>query len=103
MEPLLERGYSKVEPVLIPPYGGIDGQHMPQSPSSLNNVDPTLSPTGILFFVFITVNYKQYICIYNCHYYAVIIIFKFKLCNLNKIIGTNDKKCLPFNLLPLKD
>ncbi|GAB1861552.1 Phospholipase DDHD1 [Camponotus japonicus] len=45
MEPLLERGYSKVEPVLIPPYGGIDGQHMPQSPSSLNNVDPTLSPT----------------------------------------------------------
>lgn len=46
MEPLLERGYSKVEPVLIPPYGGVDGQQMPpQSPSSLNNVDPTLSPT----------------------------------------------------------
>ncbi|XP_011690189.1 PREDICTED: phospholipase DDHD1-like isoform X3 [Wasmannia auropunctata] len=45
MEPLLERGYSKIEPVLIPPYGGIDGQQMPQSPSSLNNVDPTLPPT----------------------------------------------------------
>jgi len=49
MEPLLERGYSKIEPVLIPPYGGIDGQQIPQSPSSLNNVDPTLPPTGILF------------------------------------------------------
>ncbi|XP_018308594.1 phospholipase DDHD1 isoform X2 [Mycetomoellerius zeteki] len=45
MEPLLERGYSKIEPVLIPPYGGIDGQQIPQSPSSLNNVDPTLPPT----------------------------------------------------------
>ncbi|XP_011859855.1 PREDICTED: phospholipase DDHD1-like [Vollenhovia emeryi] len=45
MEPLLERGYSKIEPVLIPPYGGVDGQQMPQSPSSLNNVDPTLPPT----------------------------------------------------------
>lgn len=44
MEPLLERGYSKVEPVLIPPYGGVDGQQMPQSPS-LSNVDPTLPPT----------------------------------------------------------
>jgi len=48
MEPLLERGYSKIEPVLIPPYGGVDGQQMPQSPSSLNN-DSSLSPTGILF------------------------------------------------------
>ncbi|XP_067214663.1 phospholipase DDHD1-like isoform X2 [Linepithema humile] len=45
MEPLLERGYSKIEPVLIPPYGGVDGQQIPQSPSSLNNVDPTLPPT----------------------------------------------------------
>ncbi|RLU26939.1 hypothetical protein DMN91_000738 [Ooceraea biroi] len=44
MEPLLERGYSKIEPVLIPPYGGVDGQQMPQSPS-LSNVDPTLPPT----------------------------------------------------------
>ncbi|CAL1683274.1 unnamed protein product [Lasius platythorax] len=47
MEPLLERGYSKVEPVLIQPYGGVDGQQMPQSPSSLNNVDPTLPPPTI--------------------------------------------------------
>ncbi|XP_071637489.1 phospholipase DDHD1 isoform X2 [Temnothorax longispinosus] len=45
MEPLLERGYSKIEPVLIPPYGGVDDQQMPQSPSSLNNVDPPLPPT----------------------------------------------------------
>ncbi|XP_036140465.1 phospholipase DDHD1 isoform X2 [Monomorium pharaonis] len=45
MEPLLERGYSKIEPVLIPPYGGIDGQQIPQSPSSFNNVDPTIPPT----------------------------------------------------------
>ncbi|XP_032691103.1 phospholipase DDHD1-like isoform X2 [Odontomachus brunneus] len=45
MEPLLERGYSKIEPVLIPPYGGVDGQQMEQSPSSLNNGDPVLPPT----------------------------------------------------------
>ncbi|XP_039302029.1 phospholipase DDHD1 isoform X2 [Solenopsis invicta] len=45
MEPLLERGYSKIEPVLIPPYGGVDGQQMLQSPSSLNSVDPTLPDT----------------------------------------------------------
>ncbi|KAL0106457.1 hypothetical protein PUN28_016282 [Cardiocondyla obscurior] len=46
MEPLLERGYSKIEPVLIPLYGGVDGQQIPQSPSSLNNVpDPTLPST----------------------------------------------------------
>jgi len=51
MEPLLERGYSKIEPVLIPPYGGVDGQQIPQSPSSLNNVDPTLPSTGILFIM----------------------------------------------------
>lgn len=43
MEPLLERGYSKVEPVLIPPYGGVDGQQMEQP---LNNMDPALPPTG---------------------------------------------------------
>lgn len=48
MEPLLERGYSKVEPVLIPPYGGVDGQQMEQPPSSLN-VDSTLPLTGTFF------------------------------------------------------
>ncbi|XP_046478246.1 phospholipase DDHD1 isoform X3 [Neodiprion pinetum] len=42
MEPLLERGYSRVEPVLIPPYGGFDGQPCEQSPSSSNAVDPNL-------------------------------------------------------------
>ncbi|XP_020282078.1 phospholipase DDHD1-like [Pseudomyrmex gracilis] len=45
MEPLLERGYSKIEPVLIPPYGGVDGQQIPPSPSLLNTIDPTLPPT----------------------------------------------------------
>jgi hypothetical protein len=50
MEPLLERGYSKIEPVPIPPYGGVEGQQMPQSPS-LSNEDPTLPSTGILFFI----------------------------------------------------
>ncbi|XP_014484947.1 PREDICTED: phospholipase DDHD1-like [Dinoponera quadriceps] len=46
MEPLLERGYSKIEPVLIPPYGGVDGQQsMERSPSSFNNGDPVLPPT----------------------------------------------------------
>ncbi|KAH0954763.1 hypothetical protein HN011_008314 [Eciton burchellii] len=44
MEPLLERGYSKIEPVPIPPYGGVEGQQMPQSPS-LSNEDPTLPST----------------------------------------------------------
>ncbi|XP_046741833.1 phospholipase DDHD1-like isoform X1 [Diprion similis] len=42
MEPLLERGYSRVEPVLIPPYGGVDGQPCEQSPSSSNAVDSNL-------------------------------------------------------------
>lgn len=69
MEPLLERGYSKVEPVLIQPYGGVDGQQMPQSPSSLNNVDPTLPPpTSISFFMFLLLfTIRSYYC-------AVIII-----------------------------
>lgn len=58
MEPLLERGYSKIEPVLIPPYGGVDGQQIPQSPSSLNNVDPTLPPAGILHFLRRIIKYQ---------------------------------------------
>lgn len=50
MEPLLERGYSKIEPVLIPPYGGVDEQQVEQSPSSLNNdPPPTLPSTGIFY------------------------------------------------------
>ncbi|XP_031843425.1 phospholipase DDHD1 isoform X2 [Nomia melanderi] len=44
MEPLLERGYSKIEPVLIPPYGGVDGQQMEQSPPSISGADQTFSP-----------------------------------------------------------
>lgn len=45
MEPLLERGYSKIEPVLIPPYGGVDSQQVEQPPPSVNNDGPSL-PTG---------------------------------------------------------
>ncbi|KAG7204893.1 hypothetical protein KM043_005291 [Ampulex compressa] len=45
MEPLLERGYSKIEPVLIPPYGGGEGQQMEQSPPSMSNVDQNLPTT----------------------------------------------------------
>ncbi|XP_014226688.1 phospholipase DDHD1-like isoform X1 [Trichogramma pretiosum] len=45
MEPLLERGYSKVEPVLISPHGGVDSQieSAESQPSSLltNNDDPS--------------------------------------------------------------
>ncbi|KAJ8674260.1 hypothetical protein QAD02_005522 [Eretmocerus hayati] len=41
MEPLLERGYSKIEPVLIPPHGGIDNLQveLAAQASSLNNGD----------------------------------------------------------------
>ncbi|XP_011504697.1 PREDICTED: phospholipase DDHD1-like, partial [Ceratosolen solmsi marchali] len=40
MEPLLERGYSKVEPVLIPTHGGVDSQQVEQPPPpSINNGD----------------------------------------------------------------
>ncbi|KAK0181259.1 hypothetical protein PV327_003557 [Microctonus hyperodae] len=42
MEPLLVRGYSKVEPVLILPYGGVDGQPIEQPPPSLPNIEPTM-------------------------------------------------------------
>ncbi|KZC04611.1 PREDICTED: phospholipase DDHD1-like [Dufourea novaeangliae] len=45
MEPLLERGYSKIEPVLIPPYGGVDGQQTEQSPPSMSTADQNFSPT----------------------------------------------------------
>ncbi|XP_043516714.1 phospholipase DDHD1-like isoform X2 [Frieseomelitta varia] len=43
MEPLLERGYSKIEPVLIPPYGGIDDQQTEQSPQTMSNPDQNFS------------------------------------------------------------
>ncbi|XP_014219125.1 phospholipase DDHD1-like [Copidosoma floridanum] len=40
MEPLLERGYSKIEPVCILPHGGADSQPIEQTqPLSLNNGD----------------------------------------------------------------
>lgn len=45
MEPLLVRGYSKIEPVLIMPYGGVDGQQGEQPPSSLTNPDGNM-PTS---------------------------------------------------------
>ncbi|KAG6798655.1 phospholipase DDHD1-like isoform X1 [Apis cerana] len=45
MEPLLEREYSKIEPVLIPSYGGVDGQQTEQSPPTINNADQNFSPT----------------------------------------------------------
>lgn len=49
MEPLLERGYSKIEPVLIPPYGGVDGQQaMEPTPPSMSTVDQAFPPAGLL-------------------------------------------------------
>ncbi|XP_016843553.1 phospholipase DDHD1 isoform X2 [Nasonia vitripennis] len=40
MEPLLERGYSKIEPILIPPHGGIDSQPVdPPQPQPMSNGD----------------------------------------------------------------
>ncbi|CAK9810627.1 Phospholipase DDHD1 [Anthophora quadrimaculata] len=45
MEPLLERGYSKIEPVLIPPYGGDDSHQTEQAPSTMNTADQNFSPT----------------------------------------------------------
>lgn len=47
MEPLLEREYSKIEPVLIPPYGGGDGQQTEQPPPTMSNADQNFSPTGM--------------------------------------------------------
>lgn len=46
MEPLIERGYSKIEPVLIPPHGGIDTHLDPQLPSALNNGDQSNPQSG---------------------------------------------------------
>ncbi|CAD1480945.1 unnamed protein product, partial [Heterotrigona itama] len=43
MEPLLEREYSKIEPVLIPPYGGVDDQQTEQSPQTMSNPDQNFS------------------------------------------------------------
>lgn len=51
MEPLLERGYSKIEPVLIPPYGGVEGQQTEQAPPTMSSAEDNFSPTGI-FSVF---------------------------------------------------
>ncbi|XP_076641510.1 phospholipase DDHD1 isoform X2 [Halictus rubicundus] len=45
MEPLLERGYSKIEPVLIPSYGEVEGQQMEQPPPPISVADQTFSPT----------------------------------------------------------
>ncbi|XP_024936658.1 phospholipase DDHD1 isoform X2 [Cephus cinctus] len=44
MEPLLERGYSKIEPILIPSYGGVDEQQLEQPPP-MNNVEQSLPPS----------------------------------------------------------
>ncbi|XP_076749269.1 phospholipase DDHD1 isoform X2 [Xylocopa sonorina] len=44
MEPLLEREYSKIEPVLIPPYGGVDGQQTEQLPPTISNTEQTFPP-----------------------------------------------------------
>lgn len=54
MEPLLEREYSKIEPVLIPPYGGVDDQQTEQSPQTMSNPDQNFSLIGILnsFYLF---------------------------------------------------
>lgn len=53
MEPLLEREYSNVNPVLIPPYGGIEGQHQQSDQNVLqpmnNVVDANLQPNGKKF------------------------------------------------------
>lgn len=68
MEPLLERGYSKVEPVVIPPYGGgVDELQI--EPSSLVNADQNISPTGM--FVQIIHKYHLYIRSNAFHYLNV--------------------------------
>ena len=46
MEPLLERGYSKIEPVLIPPYGGVERQQTEQvPPPTVSSAEENFSPT----------------------------------------------------------
>ena len=53
MEPLLERGYSKIEPIVIPPHGGVDSQQVEQSqPPSLSNGDQSNSQSGNLIVVY---------------------------------------------------
>ena len=48
MEPLLERAYSKMEPVRIPPHGGVDSQNESQpQPSSLGDGDQCSPQSGI--------------------------------------------------------
>ncbi|XP_012273270.1 phospholipase DDHD1 [Orussus abietinus] len=42
MEPLLERGYSKIDPVLIPPYWAVDGQQVEPPPQAINSVEQSL-------------------------------------------------------------
>lgn len=79
MEPLLERGYSKIDPVLIPPYGGGDGQQVEQSPSSINNVDPTLPPTGIFFIrskVLFVLLYHEIWKFYYCNLSLELLLFQ---------------------------
>lgn len=59
MEPLLEKGYSKVEPVLIPPHGG--DSHMDQSqPSAIINGDQSNPQSGDKFnFQFFNISFLQ--------------------------------------------
>lgn len=45
MEPLLERGYSKIDPVLILPYGGVDSQVI-EPPPSITSGEQAISPPG---------------------------------------------------------
>jgi phospholipase DDHD1 len=57
MEPLLERGYSKIEPVLIPSHGGVDSQQVEQQPPpSISNGDQSNSQSGNF-----TYNYNYFI------------------------------------------
>lgn len=47
MEPLLERGYSKIEPILIPPHGGVDSQPVdPPQPQPMTNGDQSNPQSG---------------------------------------------------------
>lgn len=60
MEPLLEKGYSKIEPVLIPPHGG--DSHIDQiQPSSMTNGDQSNPQSGNTFSKFFFYLYNHYI------------------------------------------
>lgn len=51
MEPLLERGYSKIEPVCIPPHGGTDLQSIEQNqPPLIGNGDQSNPQSGNFIF-----------------------------------------------------